>query len=38
VGGLVTSSLAILLVVPVYYVHGEKLRGWAARLAAGLRK
>lgn len=37
VGGLVTSSLAILMVVPIYYVHGEKLRGWASRLAAGLR-
>lgn len=35
VGGLITSSLAILLVVPVFYVHGDKLRGWAGRLMAG---
>ncbi|MCX6560251.1 MAG: efflux RND transporter permease subunit [Candidatus Aminicenantes bacterium] len=37
VGGLVTSSLAILFVVPVFYVHGEKVRGWAARLSDSLR-
>ncbi|MDD8025002.1 MAG: efflux RND transporter permease subunit [Acidobacteriota bacterium] len=38
VGGLVTSAFAILAVVPVFYVHGEKIRGWAARLVAGLKK
>jgi hypothetical protein len=36
VGGLVTSTIFILVVVPIFYVHGEKLRGWGARLAAGL--
>ena len=36
VGGLVTSTIFILGVVPIFYVHGEKLRGWGARLAAGL--
>ncbi len=38
VGGLVTSALAMLAVVPVFYVHGEKLRGWASRLAQALRR
>ncbi len=29
-GGLVTSTLLLLIVIPILYVHGERLRLWAA--------
>jgi HAE1 family hydrophobic/amphiphilic exporter-1 len=29
-GGLVSSTLFLLIVVPVVYIHGDRLRSWAA--------
>jgi HAE1 family hydrophobic/amphiphilic exporter-1 len=36
-GGLVTSTLFILIVVPILYFHGEKVKSWAASLARAVR-
>jgi HAE1 family hydrophobic/amphiphilic exporter-1 len=36
-GGLVTSTLFILVVIPIAYFHGEKLRGWAASVGRAVR-
>jgi multidrug efflux pump subunit AcrB len=32
IGGLTTSTIFIFFVIPVVYVHGEKLRHWAYRM------
>lgn len=38
VGGLTTSTLLILIVVPVLYYHGDGLRAWAAEKAREARE
>jgi HAE1 family hydrophobic/amphiphilic exporter-1 len=38
VGGLTTSTLFILIVIPVLYYHGDKLRAWGAEKAREARE
>lgn len=38
VGGLTTSTLLILVVIPVLYYHGDKLRAWGAEKAREARE
>ncbi len=37
VGGLTTSTLLILVVIPVLYYHGDGLRAWGAEKAREAR-
>ncbi len=37
VGGLTTSTLLILIVIPVLYVHGDGLKAWGAEKAREAR-
>jgi len=36
-GGLVTSTLFILIVIPVLYFHGDRMRGWGRTVVAAVR-
>jgi HAE1 family hydrophobic/amphiphilic exporter-1 len=36
-GGLVTSTLFVLIVIPIFYIYGDRLKGWLGRKAAELR-
>ncbi|MCX6566474.1 MAG: efflux RND transporter permease subunit [Candidatus Aminicenantes bacterium] len=38
VGGVTSSTLLLLIVVPVVYVYGERLRNWAAAIWHELRR
>jgi len=38
VGGLTTSTLLILIVIPVLYFHGDRLRAWGAEKAREARE
>ncbi len=37
VGGLTTSTLFLLLVIPICYLYGDRLRGWSAGKIAEMR-
>jgi hypothetical protein len=37
VGGLMTSTLLMLFVIPVLYYHGDKLNAWGAEKAREAR-
>ncbi len=37
-GGLVTSTIFLLVVIPIFYLYGDRLRGWAGRTVAELRQ
>jgi HAE1 family hydrophobic/amphiphilic exporter-1 len=37
VGGLVTSAIFLLVVIPIFYLYGDRLRNWAGRKIAELR-
>ena len=37
-GGLVTSTIFLLVVIPIFYFYGDRLRGWAGRKVAELRR
>lgn len=37
VGGLITSTIFILVAIPILYYYGDNLRGWGARKVAELR-
>jgi HAE1 family hydrophobic/amphiphilic exporter-1 len=30
-GGLVTSTIFILIVIPIFYLYGDRVRNWAAQ-------
>jgi HAE1 family hydrophobic/amphiphilic exporter-1 len=34
VGGLATSTLLLLVVIPVFYIYGDRLKSWTARKVA----
>jgi hypothetical protein len=38
VGGLTTSTLLILIVIPVLYYHGDGLKAWGAEKAREARR
>ncbi len=38
VGGMTSSTLFILIVVPIFYLYGEKLRIWVTRQTGELKK
>ncbi len=37
VGGLTTSTMFVLFVIPICYLYGDRLRGWAAARIAELK-
>jgi len=37
-GGLVSSTLFIFFVIPIFYYHGDRMRGWAAAKARDLAR
>jgi HAE1 family hydrophobic/amphiphilic exporter-1 len=37
-GGLVTSTIFLLVVIPIFYFYGDRLRGWAGGKIAELRR
>jgi HAE1 family hydrophobic/amphiphilic exporter-1 len=37
VGGLISSTIFILIVIPIFYLHGDKIRFWARQKIAELK-
>jgi HAE1 family hydrophobic/amphiphilic exporter-1 len=37
VGGLTSSTILILIVVPIFYLYGDRLRHWMGAKAAELK-
>jgi HAE1 family hydrophobic/amphiphilic exporter-1 len=37
VGGLISSTIFILIVIPIFYLHGDKVRSWARQKIAELK-
>jgi HAE1 family hydrophobic/amphiphilic exporter-1 len=37
-GGLVSSTIFVLIVIPIFYLYGDRLGGWIKRKAAELRR
>jgi HAE1 family hydrophobic/amphiphilic exporter-1 len=38
VGGLISSTLFILIVIPIFYLHGDRMRSWASQKIGELKK
>ena len=38
IGGLVTSTIFILIAIPIFYFYGDSLRDWTARKITDLKK
>jgi len=36
VGGLISSTIFILIAIPIFYFYGDRIRGWIAGKAKGL--
>jgi HAE1 family hydrophobic/amphiphilic exporter-1 len=38
VGGLISSTFFILIVIPIFYLYGDRMRAWAGRKAGELKR